>query len=1219
MPEKPPPLLLTNATSSVIKSSGKVPENTFLANNKSRKEFPIKTSIEREIRLWVNDPSVLRSNGDIALDISTAYFSPSGWYELKESLQDFRGRVRILLGTEQERYLAKRKLDIADIEESILLLATKNIEETRNSMAIGALYKMEAFLKWLKSHNNVEVRLYTQNFLHAKTWHFYDQAEDFKSDTDEDKNAGSMIVSSANFTYSGMRSNIEAGVFIDDRGPTLDGKNWFEDRWHESYDYKSELEEIYAELIENHEPELIYMKIIIESLKSKKIEDALAEIEDEPLNWLEGLAQFQADGAKQAQARLNIYNGAIIADEVGLGKTYMAGALIKKALSNNQNVLVVAPSSIQNTWVDYLNVNIKKRLHDKNLISLSSYVKVTTPRKLINEEFPLTNWGLIVFDEAHLLRNDMSKTYRALSTEFLPKVTGSKLLFLTATPINNKLNDIYSILKLFLPDSRMQNANVPSLKYFFERAEKAFRDKTIDPRSIEWGWLHAMLDHLMVKRTRSFISKHYDDIANDPDWKFPRLENPKYKRYSFIGEYKLLANEIINVMSLKDADYNLTLAAYNWGSYLRGNKASRYRGFTTGLVRTTLLKALESSPESLLVILNTLKNKTETVLDKLGSLDGADTASIHESEEDSSETTEEDIDTEISESEPLTPKVKSKDNSVNDPIIDSITLNDFNNNYEEFKYNLRGDLDLLKRWIKIITTLEDNGSTKMEKLIEILEEVNMVAKNNDEKKVIVFCTSRATVEKLGAYMNETIQLEAYKDRILTLHGGIPQNSRNDLLKGFAPKSMAIKGKGKDEYNLLLTTDVLSEGVNLQQASVVIHFDLPWNPMKLIQRVGRVNRLKSNHDAVHNYLITPEEDHFNATLNLLNALNRKMALASAVLGENDILDSSPRVTDTDYEEIDSLLQEAINNNENSATTIKNLKRKLNKLGLFSPAENIYYSYLNSNGMSEEYNRLLQGDDTSDNAIGTIEKTLNLNDLVDLRNDFLASPENKALLASTPYKSGSIAYDTTNTKNGWLICFKITEKDNSHNQSVISSCWVDMIDEENITYHVSWEAIQKANSYDNKSKFILRKAEDQTVTDEFNAELTSIINLAQDKISSESDYNPPSNPLDDIQSEVEDFLESASAKEKPESLNEIKQILDFLSNGHLLTEGTIKSIKSAWDGGGVTRIHALNNLTRQLVARKISRIVLKDPQYEVLAWMRIIPEDINNQIIMPTDIS
>jgi hypothetical protein len=859
--------------------------------------------------------SVLRqelvNKPDIA--IATAYINPSGFNLLADELEK-APRVRLLLGAEPDQSIVQsavqggkgvqKKVEEATASHEAWLRRERDL----TGFTREAIQEAERMVTWLQSVDpngqaKIEVRRYAKGFLHGKAYISSNPA------------LPGVLAGSSNMTYAGLKLNAELnlGYPAGDKQYTKNVIGWFEEYWAESetYDLAGVYEAIWAE----HTPWEIFLKMLYELYGSV--------LEDERL--VQGsfdLAAFQQDGVVRMKRLLEKNGGVIVADEVGLGKTFLAGEVIKEATDQHrQRVLIIAPAALKSSmWQPFI------QKHGFRLTDVMSYDEVRNRMrpddpgyaKFVSE---VRDYAMVVIDEAHNLRNAGAERSKAIDRVILEGKYPKQVVLLTATPVNNSLSDLDTLIRYFIrDDARFASLDIPSIRSYIQRAQD------MDPENLTPDHLFQLMDQVAVRRTRKFVKEHYpnESIRNSRGELVPiKFPTPKVRRinYDLSGPGEDLVNRVISALKIEEGEdlfsaYNtakadphrLMMARYTPSRYLRGPHAvERIQIQNAGLLRSALLKRLESSSRALYFTIETL------IGSHVKFLTGVDLGYVLEGEAlrewISSET--DDLDEVLG---ALDDEAQKKARPATDYFIDAL------------KADAESDLNLLKDLKKVALSALELPDPKFESLAAQLELIAEGARHTskfgvsggDRRKVIVFSTYTDTVidihERVTALLSESPggSIVDYSGRVAepqsgsykSVHkagksGGVDQGGRAHVIESFAPKTAsrtndAGEPSGEDLYDLLITTDVLAEGVNLQQSGEIINYDLPWNPMKIVQRHGRVDRLFSEHEEVHMGLFFPAK-HLDEMLNLQATLERKLAQAEAAVGASNVLpDRDPSI-------------------------------------------------------------------------------------------------------------------------------------------------------------------------------------------------------------------------------------------------------------------------------------------------------------------------------------
>lgn len=817
-------------------------------------------TLARAIRGYL---AALRAAGKTPAELCVAscYFNPQG-LELIAGEAQHLPCIRLLLGaeptpealrpqrtpydpTEPEFTRRRVRQELAQLQRGLARdrdLLPFDLSEDR------AIRRLLDFLR----SGRIEVRRYERNFLHAKAFLFRGQDP-------------GLLAGSANLTRAGMQTNLEL-VLGHHETPLVERvEGWFESLWDEAQPF--DLAALYAELFEEVPPYLVYLRVLWQ-LYHAELEEETQETGAIPIT------AFQQHGVWRARKILAKYGGVMVADGVGLGKTYTAGEIIRDYRERRQRVLLVCPASLRDTtWDRFLNQH-------QLLVECLSYEELANDAQLGGEQQhlknPLDDYALVVVDEAHNYRNPDAPKRAAILRRLL---AGKRrdLLLLTATPVNNSLWDLYHLLRFFLKqDAWLAERGVLSVR---ERFERAMRE---DPFDLSPDLLYPIIDATTVKRTRRFVTKHYaSDLIRAPDGRMTPIRFPQpvassiaYDLGAVLPGFFERLEEIL--MPLEGAP-RLRLARYQPERYpARGGDGSDDTALV-GLLRSALLKRFESSVEAFRRTLGRMIREHESFIDALarGYIVRKDFFRELSAAGDEGE-----IEEILAASEHAEPAVD----------YDRVRL----------EADVRTDLELLREMASVSATIPPSHDPKLAALIEELVRIAAEAEREaidaedarQKRKAMVFSHFEDTIDWIEEHLLDAIErdprLADYRGRVASVSGadarrGIP---RQAALHGFAPVSTGAPPHAQeDRFDLLLCTDVLAEGMNLQQSRNVVNYDLPWNPMRLVQRHGRVDRIGSPHARVFLRTFFPDAQ-LDALLDLESRVRRKLAQAAASVGVED---------------------------------------------------------------------------------------------------------------------------------------------------------------------------------------------------------------------------------------------------------------------------------------------------------------------------------------------
>lgn len=859
------------------------------------------------------------------MDIVTGFFFVAGLCALYDNLSD-DNKYRLILAEM-----------VSDDD-----FKTKVIDLLQGDLGIENALQLSDFarksVEFLK-RKSVEVKAITNAFCHAKTYIFKDN---------DDTAHNYYLTGSSNLTEAGMgmkrSSNVELNIA--ETGATNNTykelREWFKEQWQniaqdkiicDPQNPKSPLIDVkqffidkISEVFKTYTPEEIYYKILFELFQSDIDFDTSLEHEREMTLLQDSeiyktLFNYQKSGVVSLIKMLRKWNGAILADAVGLGKTFSALAVMKYYQNNGYNVLLLCPKKLEQNWTQYLKrhgsrferdgfdylVRFHTDLQDNRLENSYDDAKLSYLRR--------QQKLLVVIDESHNLRNSSSGRYRTLMEDLLTDNTGSqrdvKVLLLSATPINNSLKDVrnqFNMIAKGVDDYFSgDDFEVKSLMELFRDAQTKFsewseqEDRRISDfiKSIPQHFFN-LTDRLIVARTRSLIEKTLGE-----DLHFPKKLKPIniYKGVNAVGKFK-------TVLKLYDALTDLHLTAYQPSQYMTDKKDKakdwqddRFREeFLVKMMTILFLKRLESSWYSCKLtvdkVLKVHENTLKLVDDYLKTRTDA-VVSI----------------------EPIEEENDGDEFTLRDHTIRLSQMKRIN----EFRNDLNADTNKLKEIANAFATFETElnvgkvSDAKMNALIDLVKEKS-VRKN---PKLIIFTAFSDTANYIYDKLKEqgVSQIACVTGDKSTFPDGSTTAKFTIILQCFAPYSKLYKEmdwtplyekhlsrervsetthrydvsfdewkqliSGDSEYekykmcidnpiDVLIATDCLSEGQNLQDADMVVNFDIHWNPVRLIQRFGRIDRIGSPNEAVQSVNFWPT-DNLDAFINLTNRVENRMAL------------------------------------------------------------------------------------------------------------------------------------------------------------------------------------------------------------------------------------------------------------------------------------------------------------------------------------------------------
>ena len=831
-----------------------------------------------------------------AVRMATAYFNPAGFAKVANRLTDVAD-VRLLLGAdfagtvhgerrrlgEAEGAFERRRLDQGLKTMNATLCRERDLLPF-NRTSGAALRTLIAAL----NAGNLEVRRYEETFLHAKAYIF-------STVNDSEETATGVIAGSSNLTSAGLNHNLELnlGRYT---SPVIDkAVRWFDDLWDEAVSF--DLAGVFEEALRPRTPWEIFIRVLWQ-LYGEEVEEDAETDQNLPLT------SFQMHGVARALRLIRDTGGAIVADEVGLGKTFIAGQILEIYRERRQRALLICPASLRDTtWKKFLHrfqvftecISFEQLAYDRQVADAQR--PYATHEQL---ERPLAEYHLVIVDEAHNYRNPDAPARAGVLRSLL---FGQRrdLLLLTATPVNNSLWDLFHLLRFFVrQDAHFAGRGILSIRERFARAMQE------DPSNLSPDVLYPIIDATTVKRTRQFVKKHYagDTIEGSGGLPVPIVfPEPRALsvRYNLDDLLPGFFDHLEKALDPESADC-IHFARYEPDAYLISGADEEEKARAqaiVGLLRTGLLKRFESSAHAFRRTVEKMIDHHDTFLLALDEGFVVTAAFMKE--------------------------LSADDDNVFDDVLADTEFKEPAHLYDierlrEAVEDDRGKLQVLADETAKVTPDRD---PKLEVLAAALEAIADQARaealddidEGQKRKVLVFSFFKDTVDWIRDYLRDEVgqqpALESYHERIAAVSGtdDAEEPTRLRAVQGFAPISMEAH-PGVDRYDLLISTDVLAEGVNLQQCRHIINYDVPWNPMRLVQRHGRIDRIGSPHNKVFLRTIFPA-DRLDRLLRLEQRILHKLAMAAASVGVVAPIEGAKHGTQVFTEtrdEIEKLLQE-----------------------------------------------------------------------------------------------------------------------------------------------------------------------------------------------------------------------------------------------------------------------------------------------------------------------
>ncbi|MGH2763201.1 MAG: helicase-related protein [Thermoleophilaceae bacterium] len=768
------------------------------------------------------------------LSVAVGYVNLGGLHRLAAAVGEAR-QVRLMLGAEPDPGLgAPLPLNRFELQVAALR-GERDFSRFPPSRAAKRLVEVQS---WLTS-SEVEVRRYVTRFLHGKAYLFGSM---------EDPRAA--LVSSANLTGGGLVDNLELGLVDYNVGPSRAAIEWFDGLWDFAEDFKEPLLDLLFPAAGLVDPETVYLRALLELYGEELEQGQAGEVA------VVRLARFQRDGYERARRILELHRGVLYADGVGTGKTAVGLAFIEEyALEQGRLAVVVCPAQLKEMW--------EKQIRRARLpAEVLSFQELASDEQLVPDgPVPRRNlaadrdaYRLVLVDEAHALRNEDTVWYRAM--ERLLGGERKDAVLLSATPVNNGLWDLYNLVMLFARHDRaFASAGIPSLRKLFVAAGANERD----PESLDPDVLFPVADAVSVRRDRRFILEHYAG-ETFPDGTEVRFPNPvvRTERYDLDGAHPGLFGEIVASIEA------LEMARYRPSSYLLEPEDDRAEGQLGALLQSAILKRFESCWAACLATVERMIVAHDAFLAAWDDGSGM-----------------------VPSKAVLAQAAKAESDAagiaawVADALEEDPGSRPASDYAEEYGPAVGSDRARLVRIRDRLAGLSPEDDPKLALLARLLE-------GSKARKIAIFATYGETVRYLHEHLPGTI---GGRERVAVVGSETTPDARTGMLGRFSPHTVVAAEyvPPEGEVDLLISTDVLSEGQNLQQAEAVISYDMPWNPQRVVQRNGRVVRLLSPHDEVFLTTMLPVEGELEELLRLESIVRAKIRAAGVFGMETEVIE------------------------------------------------------------------------------------------------------------------------------------------------------------------------------------------------------------------------------------------------------------------------------------------------------------------------------------------
>ena len=777
----------------------------------------------------------------------------------------------------------------------------------------------------------------------------------FKSNVTNEKMTGFMTVDQSTYMPINGFTTVDLGCergnnayYPVQKTESYENAKYFLNLFEEIWNDKKKLQEVTDTVIESisvayqeNSPEFIYF-FILYNIFHEFLDDIS---EDELPNEATGFKQskiwgmlydFQKDAVLAIINKLEKYNGCILADSVGLGKTFTALAVIKYYENRNRSVLVLCPKKLSENWNTFKTNYINNPIAEDRLRYDVFYHTDLSRSKGVSNGIDLErlNWGnydLVVIDESHNFRNGagthantQENRYMKLMDKVIRAGVKTKVLMLSATPVNNRFVDLKNQLAIaYEGDSENMNQHLDTTKpieEIFKQAQRVFnawsklepKERTTNAllQTLDFDFFE-LLDSVTIARSRKHIEKYYNvnEIGKFPERRKPISLRPRLTDLNSAINY----NEIYEQLML------LSLCIYTPSNYIFPSKMQKYIELTHNkgegltqigreegirrLMSINLLKRLESSVNSFQLTLNRIKTLIEDTIKAIDDFEKYGAANIDMVEASESEF---DIDDDNTDYFTVGKKVK-------------IDLADMD--YKTWRNELKADAEVLELLTFMVSDITPEHDSKLQELLKLISEKIENPINPGNKKVLVFSafsdTAEYLYENVSTYIKkkyglDTAVITGSIDGKTTINGF--KANLNNVLTCFSPKSKGrdvLMPGSKTEIDILIATDCISEGQNLQDCDYLVNYDIHWNPVRIIQRFGRIDRIGSRNEQIQLANFWPDMD-LDEYINLKGRVETRMKISIMTSTGDDDLINPEEKGDLEYrkEQLKRLQEEVV---------------------------------------------------------------------------------------------------------------------------------------------------------------------------------------------------------------------------------------------------------------------------------------------------------------------
>jgi HKD family nuclease/superfamily II DNA or RNA helicase len=816
-------------------------------------------------------------------DALVGYFRASGYFRIRQFV-DKAEEIRILVGINIDNLIFeanKRGLlfieDPAKSRDDFFEEVKKNIQEAEYDKEVeeGMLQLIQDLVT-----EKIKIKVHPKQNLHAKIYIFREEEK-------HNHGYGSVITGSSNLTDNGLERNFEFNVELRDNTDIDFATETFNKLWNESIEIgKDFVDKLKKETYLNDEftPFEVYMKFLIEYF-GRSIDFDPNSIQDLPHGFKK--LSYQVDAVADGFNKMMKHHGFFLSDVVGLGKTIVATLIAKKFFYTNgfpsylSKTLIICPPAIKENWEDTLS---KFGLHNYKIVTSGSLHKINKHH----------DYDLIIVDEAHKFRSDSAEMYFHLQnickSPTRKKLTNDtyeqkRVMLISATPLNNKPEDIANLVYLF-QDAKNSSLEVGNLQHFFRgqidaykklKTESDIQKVTAGVKGIYEKIRVKVIEPLTVRRTRTDLSEN-DEYAKDLKEQgviFPAVNKPEKIFYQLDAHLDAVYDKTI--LYLSHPTKGLTYNRYQAIKYLKPHKKAKYQKadmISTQLafiMKTMLVKRIDSSFYAFKQSLNRFSSATNAMVQmfKNDRIYIAPNLGVNDY---------------INEGREEELIALLTDLAETDPTIEICNADDFE---PGFITGLKNDKVLLDELVGEWSDITQDP--KLDIFKDYLAFKLFDKTINKEEKLVVFSESKETT----TYLNEELK-KANFDKILV----VDSKNRKDkfpFVKANFDANIPLTEQ-KDDYNIVISTEVLAEGVNMHRANIIVNYDTPWNSTKLMQRIGRVNRIGSKANNIHIFNFFPTAK-VNSDIELEKKAIMKLQAFHSAMGEDSQIYSQDEVTES----------------------------------------------------------------------------------------------------------------------------------------------------------------------------------------------------------------------------------------------------------------------------------------------------------------------------------